>query len=240
MIKKTKNYDIFKLRDDNRAKIDQAHIKKLIESIKSRNLLDLRPIYVNKNMEIIDGQHRLLAAKELGLDIYYQLEDKLQIEDIIIMNTNKNWTINDFFNFFIKNDYDEYIKLNNFIKKNNLDLKVGLDICVGRQHEDYHNFKTGNFIFKNECEENLIEICWETIDFIKKIKGYANCRFMKTARFWKALLRLIKHDTFNHKKWKNNLERQIEKIGPRISTQSYVDCFLDIYNWKSGEKLQDI
>lgn len=44
-VKKTKDYDIFTLRSDNRERIDQAHVRRLIQSIKAKNLLELVPRY---------------------------------------------------------------------------------------------------------------------------------------------------------------------------------------------------
>jgi len=89
MIRKTTNYEIFTFREDNREKIDKKHLARLVESIKSRNLLELRPIMVNEKLEIVDGQHRLLAAKQLGYEIYYQKEENLDCADIVRMNLSK-------------------------------------------------------------------------------------------------------------------------------------------------------
>ena len=102
-INKTKNYEMFKFREDNRLKIDQSHVNKLINSIQSRNLLDMRPIIVNSDYEILDGQHRLLAAKNLGVEIYYEIEEKLEHKDIILMNVAKSWAVCDYMNYFVKN-----------------------------------------------------------------------------------------------------------------------------------------
>ena len=85
MIQKTKDYEMFKFRDDNRP-LSQPHLKALIDSIKSKNLLEMRPIQVNAQFEVIDGQHRIAAAKALGVDIYYQVEESLNPEDIIRLN----------------------------------------------------------------------------------------------------------------------------------------------------------
>ncbi len=86
MIKKTKNYEMFTFREDNREKIDQSHVQRLVFSIEKRNLLELRPIIVNEKFEVIDGQHRLMAAKFLDVEIFYQQEKKLDAKDIITMN----------------------------------------------------------------------------------------------------------------------------------------------------------
>lgn len=68
MINKTKNYDQFKTTNLNREKgIDRNRVEWLKNQIQRRNLLDMCPIIVNSNMEIIQGQHRWLLQKNLGL-----------------------------------------------------------------------------------------------------------------------------------------------------------------------------
>ncbi len=181
MIQHTKEYNIFKFRDDNREKIDQTHIKRLIESIKSRNLLDLCPIRVNSEMEIIDGQHRLLAAKNLNLDIYYIVDDRLFSKDIILMNISKSWFTSDYLNYYCKNGFDEYIKLQKFIKKNNIQLRIALVFIHGESKIKMREFKEGKFVYNLDLKQEIIDQCQETMEYIKRMNGYV--RFISTAKF---------------------------------------------------------
>lgn len=235
MIKKTKDYDIFILRDDNREKIDRPHIQRLCESIKSRNLLEFRPIVVNEKMEVIDGQHRLFAAKALDVEIYYQVESKLDAPDIVRMNISKAWTMGDYLNFYCQHDYEEYKKLAEFMKKHSLTLKVALTIALGQSKLGYYEFKRGEFKFE-ECSENVdLDICWETIHYIQKINGYA--QYTYTNRFWKAMLKLVKHPNFDAKKWKSNVEKLVSNFCPKARADDYVIMVQNIYNWRNNAKI---
>src|SRR5258708_17508951 len=40
-----------------------CHVKRLVKSIQTRNLLHLRPIAVDETMAVIDGQHRLRSEE---------------------------------------------------------------------------------------------------------------------------------------------------------------------------------
>jgi hypothetical protein len=235
MIQKTKDYNMFIFRDDNREKIDQAHVQKLIESIKARNLLDLRPICVNEKMEVIDGQHRLLAAKALGLEIWYQQDKKLKCEDIVRMNISKPWTIGDYLNFYCQHQYKEYIKLKNFMKKHNLSLKVALNITLGQQHITFVQFKAGEFKFKEEELDDQIQICWESIDYIKKMNGFSP--YTSSSRFWKALLRIIKHPEFDEMRWRLNMQKMIEHFVPKARTEDYISAMSNVYNYRATSKI---
>ena len=73
-IKKTRMYDIFRFKKENR----EINYNKVM-NLKSKLINDGRqivPIICNRDMEVIDGQHRLEALKELG---YNEAKIKLTI-----------------------------------------------------------------------------------------------------------------------------------------------------------------
>lgn len=98
----TEDYKIFKKIDSNRD-INKGHLKKLISSIKTKNLLYLFPVIINKMMEVVDGQHRIEAAKSLGIPIYYIIDNDITKGDIAMMNSNrKSWSLKDYIEFYAK------------------------------------------------------------------------------------------------------------------------------------------
>ena len=235
MSQKTKNYDMFKFRDDNRESINQTHVKKLICSIKARNLLEFKPILVNEKFEVIDGQHRLLAAKALGLDIYYNLDKKVESEDIILLNTVKGWKATDYLNFFVKNGNQEYIKLNQFLKNNQLSLSTAFNFIAGKNRARLDTFKKGEFKFECDIESAEVDHCWNIVDYIRKMNEYAS--YQSSTRFWKALIKLVKNGMYIHKKMMKNLEKMIERVGPRVSEKDYLKMFMEIYNKYGSDKI---
>ena len=82
-------------------------------------------------MEVLDGQHRLLAAKKLGCDIYYQIEERLTSADIILMNVSKAWNITDYINFYCKQGNSNYIKFNEFVKKSKIQPRTAMNLIIG-------------------------------------------------------------------------------------------------------------
>ena len=67
-IYKTNDYSQFKFLLGNRT-INKANLMRIKKSMINKHLIC--PIIVNKNREIIDGQHRFVAQKELELDVYF-------------------------------------------------------------------------------------------------------------------------------------------------------------------------
>ncbi len=232
---KTKEYDRFIFRSDNREKIDQTHVRRLEDSIKARNMLDLRPIIVNEIMEIIDGQHRLLAAKNLGLEIYYQVQKNITARDILLLNISKNWTTGDILNHYCRNGQQEYIKLRQFMKENNLTLKVALNITMGNALALYKEFREGRYKYNDDLVGGELDICWDTINYIKKMNGFSP--YTSSARFWKALLKLVRHEKFSPEKWRYNLQRMVERFCPKARVEDYQRMMMEVYNYRNNERV---
>ena len=77
----TTKYDMFSFLDANR-KLNVRNYSKLINSMKEEQLKI--PIIVNEKFQIIDGQHRFTAEKELGLPVYYMVQKGYGIESTFV------------------------------------------------------------------------------------------------------------------------------------------------------------
>lgn len=116
-IKSTKDYGIFKSAIQNR-EVFPKHVKAIADSIKIRNLLHIRPMHVNEEMVVIDGQHRLAAAELLDIEIYYMVCPGLLKSDLAVLNSNqKNWTQVDFINFYTLEGHPEFKKLSRLMNQ---------------------------------------------------------------------------------------------------------------------------
>ena len=97
----TRNYELFKKHPSN-TPINETIVNKLVSSIEQKNMLMLKPILVNEKMEVLDGQHRLEAAKKLSLPVYYIVQKDAQDMDMVLLNANqRTWKLADYHNFFV-------------------------------------------------------------------------------------------------------------------------------------------
>ncbi len=237
MILKTVNYDMFVFRSDNRQKgVDDNHVQCLIDSIKSNNMLELRPIQVNSKMEIIDGQHRVKAAKALGLEIFYTVTPDANPLDIISLNIQKPWQFGDFLNFYIENDYPEYKKLQQFMLKNRLELRLALRLTSKSYKQIGHLFKTGKYVFCEDPNHGIIlEICHGTIDYIQRMNP--NSTYVHTSRFWSAMIKLVQHVDFNVQKWMSNITKMTERFCIKATQDDYLKLFMEVHNWHNQKRI---
>ena len=93
---KTTNYDLFSFYEENR-KISKGNIKQKIKSIQNIGYIESLPIIVDENFKIIDGQHRFLALKELGLPIIYAIEQIDYSKAMIELNKSQEiWRLQEY------------------------------------------------------------------------------------------------------------------------------------------------
>lgn len=114
-IHKTTDYDQFTLLGANRD-IDMKHVKRLKHLMtENGNLTGDFPILVNAQMEVIDGQHRLTALKQLEWPVFYQIRENMNLEQVRAINLgHKNWSWLDFANSYAKlgnQNYERFLRL---------------------------------------------------------------------------------------------------------------------------------
>ncbi len=235
IIESTIEHGAFKTLEGNR-KISENHVKNLMEFIKKRNLLKYNPILVNENYEIIDGQHRLEAAKALKIPVYYILGEGLSYKDAGVLNAcSDDWEFKEYLDIYLKNGHEEYIKLYNFKKVHNLNLKRFQYLMSKEQKQIFdEKFKVGTFVIIDDLNEisDKIKKIDGIIEFLEKIVLIENKRFLYTDNFWRALyLFLIKKD-IDPEKFKEKISVKYQSVTPMSGYKDYIKMFLDIYNWK--------
>lgn len=239
-IRSTKDYEMFNKNEANRP-IDSANLKKLINSIKSQNMLEYRPIVVDNNMKVIDGQHRLEAAKALGCQVYYQVNRESSDHDMILLNTTqKKWILDDYVNYYIKKGYPEYIKYQEYCRKKGVDIMhlIRGDYAGGGNWTN--TIRSGKLKFFTSDELQLFEEKDRKYkEFIIHIKKHilSHSPYIDSLRFERAVKMVVKNEDIDWETFvkKCTIKSDALKICP--TSESYYFLFLDIYNWKNHKKV---
>lgn len=233
-MQKTSDLSQFTFTEENR-KVRTDHLKELIESIRSCNLLDMRPITVNEKMEVIDGQHRLMAARHLNLPIYYKVEKGLDSDHMIALNLSRQWNHADYLNHYVQRGFPEYLKFQEFIKSQQLRIPVALTLLMGNGYSVRKDFREGRFKFNQDFTEEQLNNCRTTQDIIKKSNGTSH--YLESAKFWKAIITLVSHHDFKMDKWVDNLKRFTTRFDMKATSADYLKIILSVYNWRNPSKI---
>lgn len=222
--------------------VEKTNVEKLKESISSNNLLKECPILINEHWQVLDGQHRLAAAKQLNIPIYYIMKDGGNHKDVINLNQNKkNWKPEDFLRIYAEGlNLPDYIELQNFMVLNNLKLNQAQMLVRGpiKQMNEFADFRNGDFKFDIDKED--------LNDLLLKIKFFWNLlsehsvkplhRF-KTTTCMKPFLIFVTHPQVNWDVFQQKLEAWWYRIGVRPSFNLYIEMFQDIYNFRNQNKV---
>ena len=234
-MKKTNNYSIFQYVNGNRD-INPGHVRKLVQSISKQNLLEFNPIMVGSDMVIIDGQHRLAAAKELGLPIYYN-QVTGDLDTVILMNNNsKNWSVSDFVNSYIELGNENYQILKDFKQKWGVAYTTATRLLAGVKINDAggrtEDLRNGDFkVDPNNNAEQLM--VW-----IDSFSDFADAVIRRNRSFISAVEELVSKGEITKAGLKHKLEVAGKLLFRQNTKQDYLRQLESIINYKSRAKIR--
>lgn len=238
-IKSTKDYSIFKNLDFNRDK-RKKHLEMMKKTLEKENLLHLHPIVVNNKMEVVDGQHRLEAARVLSLEIYY-VQGDVSYEHILNCNLiQKGLSLKDVIKFYaLKDSNSNYLELYKYINDLSISPKAVLGLLFGNLSIDLVNFiKTGRFKMPNNPDtiDNLVYRLENFLLFAKE-KKISPISMFSSSYFTIAFRNLVLIPDFDEKIWENKVNMRWFELKPQLNFKEWTKLLLSIYNWKNHNPL---
>lgn len=128
----TRDYSVFKYLSGNRD-INLHNVNNIVKNVLENGLLPTIVI-VNENMEVIDGQHRIEAFKQLNLPVEFQIRKGLGLKDCIAYNvSSKKWGMIDYINSYAERGIEDYITLKKCIDEySNFSPSTLATILIGK------------------------------------------------------------------------------------------------------------
>ena len=240
----TNDYTVFKHIAGNRV-INKLHLSRLKQSFQREYLQT--PIIVNQEMQIIDGQHRFEAAKDLGLPIRYFICNDYGLAQVQTLNANaSNWKKSDYLNAYCDLGYDQYLLVRKFMGRypdftlnmcetllsgmlgmRKVKNKEIIDSNVGRHPRK--DFERGEFIVKDYDEACI------TADKIMDMKHYFKDYNHKI--FVVAMAGIFKNPNYDHQRMLKKLIAYPTylRVGTTITqTKQLIE---ELYNYYSSDKV---
>lgn len=251
IVYKTYNLTKFKSISGNRIP-NLKHIKRLTDSFINDGV-KCSPIIVNENFEVIDGQHRLNAAKGANTFIYYIVLNGYSLKDVHTLNLNqRNFNKWDYLVGYAEMGIESYIKLKKFIEKNkDFSFSDCVSMCSNiSSHSSYNNSqqyryeKGGKEIKKINAKSLFDKGTWRGKDFelaqtladkIRSIKKYyAN---YNRGCFVGTMINLLLNPRFDFQEFMHKLKLQPTMLVDCAKRTQYRNLIEDIYNYKRRDKI---
>lgn len=229
---RTKNYKMFKRIDGNRG-VRRIRLNKIIASIKKVGYVQ-SPIIVNEKMEVIDGQGRLEALKELGFPVDYIIVNGIGISECRAMNINQeNWKLVDYIKSYAETGNESYIYLENLMKSY---TKIGItainNAVTGLASMDAEKIKDEKFVCTKEDYEKAIKILdyeKQFVPIVRKMQGRADYIYI-------AIGFCYENKSVDNEKLFKKMSEKYGRFLPPANVEQALDEISKIYNERSREE----
>lgn len=241
----TFEYEQFRAIQGNRP-ISNLHVKRLVLSFNDRYLVS--PICVNEKMDIIDGQHRLEAAKELNLPVRYFIMRGYGLKEVHLLNANSsNWKKVDFLIGYCSLGRPEYLKMKDFmgqypdlsfsVVEAMLSGNIGgannkKQILLGGKKSRERTFEQGDFVVVD------IDAAHEMAKAIMAFKSYTP--FYTSPTFAKAIMVFLKNPNYSNSQMVERIKNNPHLLAngsASAPTTIWQVILEDAYNRRSREKV---
>ena len=215
-IKQTTDYGLFKLMSKNRP-VGNSSIKKLARSISCNDLTPYKPIIVDKDFRIVDGQHRFLACKYLNKPIYFlQMADDIDGDSAMItLNTyQKSWRQEEFLNFHAETKGGQWKELQDFEKEHKLGISNSIVVFPNIQINST-DIREGVKMFHKSDKADAIA------DFLQS-EPICSLKFSKTRAFVLAVRKAF--DKYSDRKLAK-LRKKIIYLEMSANYEQYLTAF---------------
>ncbi len=229
----TQDFRKFNLLSFNR-NLNRNHINKIKELITKNGYLEGFPIIVDENYNIIDGQHRFVACKEMGVAFNYVIQKDFKNEMLISLNTSqRNWSFEDYINYYANQGNQNYISLKDFSKKNSLKYSISLIFILNAVTGGFEHNRVKNGML--EIKDIQIKVAQERFDVINEV--IKMMRLPMNDRLIRALLTANKESNFKFDTFVQKLLYQRDKVYRCSHTAGYLTMIENIYNNKNAKKV---
>lgn len=226
-VHETKNYKQFRLLEGNR-QINLVHLNRLIDSFSSRPLMSI--VIVNEKMEVIDGQHRISVAKELGLPVYYIIMPGYGLDEIHTLNANqRNWNADDFLAGYCSKGYEHYLAYRDFKSEFGFGHNETRTLLTGLTHSGHNTaFYEGRFEIVD------LDRAYKWAEMLRSLAPYYDG--WKRRSFVNALITVFKRPQFSFDRLIQKLKAQPTRLKDCVDVGQYTELLEEIYNYRCSDK----
>jgi hypothetical protein len=228
----TKDYSMFKFREDNRL-VNTNHVKKLAGRMRERGWLSSSVVTLNGSGEVIDGQHRVKAAMSVGAPIRYKVTRGAGSDEMTDMNTlQKNWSPFDHLHKFVTKGNSNYITFDKFVRDYPMFkyTEVAMFLNNNMSTIQRHVFESGLYVVKNERKGR------EWANYILELKPYFEKYYTKSI-FVRGFIKCLLKKDFVFSEFLHKVKLRPNNLVACGTVDQYVEMIENIYNYKRSNKI---
>lgn len=230
-IRETSQYAMFIYNEEQRP-IDVKHVRHLMESMSTFGFLPSKPVQVyqkGKKLIIIDGHHRYVAAKNLGISVAYVIESATNSESMAKVNgLQKPWQLKNYLMQYAGRGLPDYVELEGYHKLG-FSIQQAAKMLAGLSASGY-----GGGRVSSELRSGEFKIV--TRDKIEIIAGFIRSeggknKAYKTANFITAFEMCLRVNHFNPDQLTRKLAANPRAVTRTATVDQMLDQLEEVYNY---------
>lgn len=234
VVYETADYSMFHEMQYNRD-VTEKRVAKLVASFSEKEIMN--PIVVNERCEIVDGQGRYEALKQMGRPIKFVVAYGANIDDCRRMNIyNTNWGWGDYINSYVKAGNENYIRLQKCADESGYSYKMIIRLAEaatdgGEPTAACYIIPQGKLVFTEEHVERFKEAAKKLFEI--KVA-------LTLPRLNETLIKALKvcfdTDGYDHKRMVRKCEYCRSSFKQMNSMEDMLIELSRIYNYKSSKE----
>lgn len=224
-IKTTTDYSRFKWLKGNRV-INAKKVGELIRSISEHGYRGV-PIVVNNNMEVIDGQHRLMALKHLKRPVPYIVDDNAGLRECVALNSvSTRWKNSDYIHAQVEQGNESYVILSNLLEKHKPFSVSTVAFALNRRSYSRMAMNSGQFVILDKSEEHIRQV-EDDLDLLARL---TQGRKARGSRFDMAVLFALGVSGIDRNRLERQVAQMLQSCLPYGTIQAWLMAIRKAYN----------
>ena len=228
----TDDYSMFNIHTGLNRFVSPNKVSMLIKEIQKVDLLPNNPILVNEKYDIIDGQTRFLAAKELNKPIYFTIKSGITLDIAPSLNmVQKPWKHEDYILHFETKGNEHYKYLHEAYKRTGINISTLSNLLmngvVKQSGLNADIMRCGLF------EVRYAELTETLYERAKDFDGINRFKYWRCRNFLSALLTITTTKSYSHSQMIQKLLSVGYLLENKGNSEDFLKLLLDIYNWRN-------
>jgi hypothetical protein len=238
----TRNYDLFEQHPMNREFREKVQLR---ESMLTHGFLPSCAITCMRlrggKLLIVSGHHRFKYAKELGLPVWYIVDDTIPEAAVLQYLRERDgttaWSVTDFVQSQINANNQDYVRFESWRKENGLSVTVASMILSGSVN--YGGAYSSNDILKRgsfTMPATIPSLSAKVLDLIQFLRA-EKWPYAAATTFVAALMLSCRVPEFDPSVFKARIRKHgIERLPHLNTTRGYLAAIQDVYNYMAKAK----
>lgn len=231
----TKDYSMFEMHHYNRPLDNKPLLEK---SMREHGFMPSSPIQCVRNdsgnLMIVRGHHRFNIAKQLGLPVYYVIDDSNVDIFALEGSSGQGWTSKDFMVARSRAGEADYVKLADFMAAHSLTLGAASSLVGGQSAESANKIATlkdGSFKVGNMDHANAVVA-------ITDLCRALSIEFATSTGFVGAVSAALRIPEINVEQLRRRITTHHKELARRSRRDDYLEELEAVYNYMArGPKL---